>query len=86
MSCLKRLCILFVAITVTSCASMNPSSETGYSYSAEEQALTVTFKNGDSYIYAGVPADVYATVESAESKGKAFNELVKGKYQATKVE
>lgn len=60
-----------------------PSTE--YAYDAEKQALTVTFATG-TYLYKGVPADVYSQIESAESKGKTFNELVKGKYPSTKVE
>lgn len=88
MSVLRLCVILCVAMVLTACSSIGTKSKasTTYSYEPADQSLTVTFENGSSYIYAGVPADVYAQVEAAESKGKAFNELVKGKYQVTKAE
>lgn len=55
------------------------------SYDAASQVLTVTFAKGGTYTYAGVPQDVADKVAQAESKGKAINQLVKGKFEATKV-
>lgn len=55
------------------------------SYDAATQVLTVTFAKGGTYTYAGVPQDVADKVAQAESKGKAINQLVKGKFEATKV-
>ena len=45
----------------------------------------MTFAKGGTYTYAGVPQDVADKVAQAESKGKAINQLVKGKFEATKV-
>lgn len=39
--------------------------------------LTVTFKNGSQYLYENVPLEVTRKIVSAESIGKAFNELIK---------
>lgn len=56
------------------------------SYNAETKVLTVTFVEGGTYEYAEVTPEVAAAVEKAESKGKAINEMLKGKFKATKVE
>lgn len=54
-------------------------------YTATEQVLTVTFGDGSRYTYAAVPATVAEELEKAESKGEAFNRLIKGKYVGTKI-
>lgn len=54
-------------------------------YTPADQALTITFDNGSRYIYAAVPPAVAEELEKAESKGEAFNRLIKGKYVGTKV-
>ena len=56
------------------------------SYNAETKVLTVDFGKGGTYEYAEVPQEVADAVAKAESKGKAINEMVKGKFKATKVE
>lgn len=55
-------------------------------YNADTKVLAITFANGKAYEYAEVPAEVAADFEKAESKGKAFKELIKGKFKAKKVE
>jgi hypothetical protein len=56
------------------------------SYEAETKILTVTFANGDRYAYEGVTQEIADLLAKAESKGKAFNELVKDKFPSRKVE
>jgi|GEM_PF-5775230 hypothetical protein len=54
-------------------------------YATTEQVLTVTFGDGSRYTYAAVPAAIAEELEKAESKGEAFNRLIKGKYVGTKI-
>jgi hypothetical protein len=54
-------------------------------YTTTEQVLTITFGDGSRYTYAAVPAAVAEELEKAESKGEAFNRLIKGKYVGTKI-
>ena len=56
--------------------------ELGYNSSLKE--LTVKFKNGSAYTYAGVESTVFEVVANAESVGKAFNAEVRGKYEMVK--
>jgi len=52
-----------------------------------QSTLIAEFKSGDLYLYDAVPQDTFAQVLAAESKGKAFNELIKkGGFQYRKAE
>jgi hypothetical protein len=42
--------------------------------------LTVTFVNGKRYRYDSVGAHIFTQLITADSIGKKFNELVRGKY------
>ncbi|ANP48012.1 KTSC domain-containing protein [Candidatus Viadribacter manganicus] len=42
-------------------------------YVPTEQTLAVTFTTGRTYLYFGVPADVYAEFASAPSRIQIFN-------------
>jgi hypothetical protein len=55
------------------------------SYNEETKVLTVEFEKYGTYEYAGVPADVNAALEKAESKGAYFNENIRGKYTDKKI-
>lgn len=56
-------------------------------YNGETEELVATFKGGTSYLYSGVPVDVYMKVVIAESVGKEFNTTIKaGGYEFTKLE
>ena len=57
----------------------------GSAYDAAKKVLTVTFAGGEVYEYAAVPQEVADALGKAESKGTAFNDLIKGKFAATKV-
>lgn len=46
--------------------------------------LTVHFKNGTAYSYAGVPADTHQKLMAANSVGRHFSEHIKGKYDHSK--
>lgn len=48
--------------------------------------LTITFQNGISYKYEGVPKDEYHALINAESAGKHFGSAIRGKYKHSKLE
>lgn len=54
-------------------------------YSAETKTMRITFSNGKTYEYHGVPAQIYQRLKSAESIGKFFNQNVKNNYHGVKV-
>lgn len=49
-------------------------------YNDVTQTLLVTFINGDTYTYFGVPRGVYEWLLEAGSVGQMFNAVVKGNY------
>lgn len=61
------------------------SQITAYAYNPGTQALTVAFTGGGTYVYAGVPAEVADAFATAESHGKAFGSLIRGKYDYNKL-
>ena len=58
--------------------TLQSSNLSNVGYDIEKEELVVVFQNGRSYLYRGVPSDVYlAIITDPESHGKAFNVLVK---------
>jgi len=59
-----------------------PNSDSGWSagYDKDSQELVITFPNGRSYSYSGVPPDIYEGLTKAKSAGKYFNEMIRGVY------
>ena len=43
-------------------------------------AMVITFAGGRRYRYENVEANTFSTLISADSVGKKFNEIVRGKY------
>jgi len=54
-------------------------------YDSDVQNLTVTFKDGRSYLYRSVPHDVYLGLQNARSAGKYFDTNVKTRYDGEEV-
>lgn len=52
-------------------------------YNAPARELHVTFTSGRTYIYAGVPGEVYFQFCRAPSKGEFFNTLIRDRYAFT---
>lgn len=74
------------AIPMIECES---SQIAAFGYDATSQTLAVRFpgrgvKPGDVYHYAGVPAEVFADMQAAESKGKFFGSHIRGRFDYTK--
>lgn len=53
-------------------------------YDLASRTLALRFRNGTTYHYAGVPAEVAAALATADSVGKFVQAQVKGKYRAEK--
>ena len=51
----------------------------------EGNVLTVAFKNGSVYTYAGVPLTIYQSLLNAPSKGQYLAKEIKGKFPHTNV-
>lgn len=54
-------------------------------YDRDGQVLEIRFRQGGEYRYAAVPPDVYDEMMGAESVGKTFNRLIRGKYETEKI-
>jgi hypothetical protein len=51
-----------------------------YEYVASRQELLVTFQTGRRYRYRQVPAETYAAMKSAYSKGTFFNTQIRDRF------
>jgi hypothetical protein len=50
----------------------------------ETGVLSVKFHSGQTYHYAGVPADAAAKLQNAESVGRHFMEHIRGNFKTAK--
>ena len=50
------------------------------------QTLTITFRRGQTYRYAGVPAQVFMALGKAPSAGRYFHQSIKSSYTGVRVE
>jgi hypothetical protein len=53
---------------------------TNVGYDEESKEMTVTFTNGKTCAYAGVPEEVALQLSVAPSVGSMLNEQIKGQY------
>jgi hypothetical protein len=51
-----------------------------FSYDAGRQELRVTFLSGRRYVYREVPAQTYAAMKAAFSKGTFFNRHIRDRF------
>ncbi len=49
-------------------------------YRDDSGELLVTFVTGKTYLYYGVPAEVFAEFVRATSKGRFFNQAIRNRY------
>jgi len=54
-------------------------------YDAGSKILAVTFKNGGTYHYEGIPAELVTALTSAKSIGKYFLSHIKPKYTGGRI-
>lgn len=64
---------------------MKSSMLNGQHYDPATQTLTVEFKNGSRYAYAGVPVDKYEAFSGAASPGSFFAAKIRNNHTATKL-
>ena len=55
------------------------------SHDSETEVLEIMFANGGKYTYEGVPKNTAIQLFEADSTGKAFYSLIRGKFEAKKV-
>lgn len=48
--------------------------------------LTIQFHNGDTYVYEGVPVELYLGLMQTSSKGKFFAQNIKGQFEYEKLD
>ena len=56
------------------------------SYDAERAKLYVGFRDGDRYVYVGVPGEVHRSFLDAESKGAFFAREIRDRYPYNKLD
>jgi hypothetical protein len=54
-------------------------------YDASTRTLVIRYVSGMVYRYKDVPAEVYAEMKAAFSKGQFLNKFIKGRYAYEKV-
>lgn len=59
---------------------LRSTSLTSAEYDPSTQELVITFQNGQSYSYSGVPEEVYQGLLKAPSKGAFFWANIKDQY------
>lgn len=52
-----------------------------HGYDASTQTLAVKFNGDKVYLYQQVPPDVAAAFQGAESIGKAYGSMIRGKFE-----
>lgn len=56
------------------------SNITGGTYDPETRTLTLSFASGGTYVYTGVPPDVWKGLKEAGSTGAYFWRHIRGRY------
>jgi hypothetical protein len=64
---------------------VNSSTVKAIGYDAAKKVLDVEFHHGGTYRYVGVPAELYAELEAAESPGKFLHAKIKGRFSFERV-
>jgi lysyl-tRNA synthetase class 2 len=55
-----------------------------YRYDRQRRELAIVFQTGRAYTYREVPAETYAALEAASSKGEFFNRHIRDKFAFTR--
>jgi len=61
--------------------SVNSRAIRAIGYDQPAQRLRITFEQGDSYDFCGVPVHVYEGLMRAPSKGAYYNDHIRDRYQ-----
>jgi len=60
---------------------VNSSAINAVGYDQTTQRMRITFEQGHSYDFCGVPVHVYEALMSSSSKGGYYNDHVRDRYQ-----
>lgn len=60
---------------------VNSSAITAVGYDPSTRRMRITFEQGDSYDFCGVPLYVYEALMRASSKGTYYNDHIRDRYQ-----
>ena len=63
----------------------NSSYIKAYKYDEDTQELQVEFHYGAEYVHYDVPATAVTAFADSESKGKHYNQFIKGVYRYSKL-
>jgi hypothetical protein len=64
---------------------VNSQAMLAYGYDPASQTLAIRFGEGKVTHFADVPPEVGAEFEAAESKGRAYHALIRGKFTGVPV-
>lgn len=64
---------------------VSSSSISAIGYDPATETLAVEFTSGSTYLYSGVPVDVFQALRDADSVGKYFYARIRNQYPATPV-
>ncbi len=56
------------------------SASVSAAYDKDAQELTMQFENGQSYVFYGVPPDLWEGLQKAPSPGRFYNQRIRGVY------
>jgi KTSC domain len=65
--------------------SVNSSNISTIDYDSDSESLTITFRSGASYLYRGVPPEVYEGLKYASSPGRYFQTAIKSAYSGIRI-
>ena len=63
---------------------VNSSAIRAVGYDSPMQRMCITFEQGHTYDFCGVPLEVYEELMNAPSKGAYYNAHIKDRYQCDK--
>lgn len=64
-------------------AKLKSSMIARIAYDDAAETLSVWFRESGRYVYYGVPKAIYEALCAAQSAGRYFNEVVKGRYRCS---
>ena len=65
--------------------SVNSSNISTIDYDKDNESLTVTFRSGATYLYRGVPEDVYDGLKYAGSPGRYFQNAIRDVFSGVRI-
>lgn len=54
-------------------------------FDSDTQQMTITFKDGRSYLYRSVPHDIFLGLQNARSSGQYFERQIKSRFNGEEV-